>query len=80
MGANGGFIVFRRILVQVQLVRDDNTPWGVWIDELALVKQPSFNLPRLSGAGIRDVLYIGTAPGNVRLGISATKGGLTSLL
>jgi hypothetical protein len=78
MDATGMITFFPRILVQVQLVRDDNTPWSNWIDEDAIVKQ--HGAPRLSGVGIRHVLYIGTAPGNDLLAISATKGGLTSLL
>jgi hypothetical protein len=80
MDATGTITVFPRILVQVQLVRDDNTPWGDWIDELAIVKQPVLNVPRLSGVGIKGILHIGTAPGNHLLAISATKDGLTSLL
>ena len=52
------------ILVQVQVVRDDNTTWSDWIDEVAIIKQPVLNVPRLSGIGIRDILYISTAPGN----------------
>ena len=57
--ANGGITIFRRILVQVQLVRDDNTPWGDWIDERAIVKQPSPNvpMPRLSGRGRNLAIY-----------------------
>jgi hypothetical protein len=78
MDATGTITFFPRILVQVQLVRDDDTPWSDWIDEDAIVKQ--HGAPRLSGVGIRHVLYIGTAPGNDLLAISATKGGLTSLL
>jgi hypothetical protein len=30
--ANGSLTVFPTILVQVQLVRDDNTPWGDFFD------------------------------------------------
>jgi hypothetical protein len=33
--ANGVITFFRTIHVQVQPVRDDNTPWGDWVDELA---------------------------------------------
>jgi hypothetical protein len=78
----GSLIIFRRILVRVQLVRDDNTLWSGWIDEVAIVKQPSPNMPmpRLSGIGIRQVFYFGTAPGNHLLAASATVGGLASLL
>src|SRR2546421_7435169 len=78
--ASGNITVFPTILVQVQLVRDDNTPWSDWIDERAIVRQPDPNVLRLSGVGIREVLFIGTAPGNHVLAVSATKGGLASLL
>jgi hypothetical protein len=78
--ANGGRTVFRTILVEVQLVRDDNTPWGNWIVERAIVKQLGQNIPRLSGIGIRRALFIGTAPGNHALAVAATRGGLASLL
>ena len=78
--ANGVITAFPRILVQVKLVKDDNMPWSDWIEEDAIVRQPHPHVSRLSGAGIRDALYIGTAPGNHLLAISATRGGLTSLL
>jgi hypothetical protein len=78
--AHGVATPFRTIRVQVQLVKNDNTPWGSWIDELALVRSPTPNLARLSGCGIRRVLYIGTAPSNHLLAIADTKGGMTSLL
>ena len=78
--ANGVMTPFPSLRVQVQLVDNENVPWSNWINELALVKQPGPNIPRLSGAGIRRVLYIGTAPGNQLLAVSATKSGLTSLL
>jgi hypothetical protein len=79
LNVSGGTTLLPTIRVQVQLVRDNNTPWGDWIDEAAIGKKPSLGVPRLSGVGIRGVLYIGTAPGNHLLAISATKGGLTSL-
>ena len=78
--ASGTTTVFPMIFVQVRPVRDDNTPWGNWIDEDAIVKQPGLGLSRLSGVGIRRHLYIGTAPGNNRLAVATTKGGLYSLL
>jgi hypothetical protein len=91
--ANGTINNYPQIHVQVQLVRDDDSPWSNWINEWAIVK-PSFpNVPRLSGVGIRGILYLpkgnvqrnsakstGTAPGNHLLAVAATKGGLTSLL
>jgi len=75
-----GVITLPNIVVQVQLVRDDNTAWGNWIDENAIVKQSPLGQLRLSGAGIRHHLYLGTAPGNHHLAVAATKGGLASLL
>jgi hypothetical protein len=78
--ANGSLTVFPTILVQVQLVRDDNTLWGDWIDERAIVRQPGLDVSRLPGVGIRRILYIGTTPGNHLLAVSASKGGLASLL
>ena len=78
--ASGNTTVFPTILVEVQLVRNNGTLWGNWIPERAIVRQAVPNLPRLSGVGIRRVLYIGTAPGNHLLAASTTKGGLASLL
>jgi hypothetical protein len=62
--ASGTVNRYRRIHVQVQLLRDDDSPWSGWINERAIVKPRSPNLPRLSGIGIRQVLYLGTAPSN----------------
>jgi hypothetical protein len=75
-----GEITLPNIVVQVRLVRDDNTAWGNWIDENAIVKQSPLGELRLSGAGIRHHLYFGTAPGNHHLAVAATKGGMASLL
>lgn len=36
--ANDSLIVFLTILVQVQLMRDNNTSWGDWIYERAIAK------------------------------------------
>ncbi|KAI9768354.1 MAG: hypothetical protein M1840_004962 [Geoglossum simile] len=78
--ATGTVTIYPAVLVQVQLVRDDNSPWSDWIEEFAIVKPVVPGLPRLSGAGIRGSLYLATAPGNSFLAVSVTKGGLTSLL
>jgi hypothetical protein len=61
-------------------VREDDSPWSDWINERALVKPVAPGVPRLSGNRIRDVMYLGTAPGNHFLAVAATKGGMTSLL
>ena len=78
--ASGTINRYRRLLLQFQLVREDDSPWSDWIDERALVKPVAPGVPRLSGNRIRDVMYLGTAPGNHFLAVAATKGGMTSLL
>jgi hypothetical protein len=78
--ANGAVNMLPVILVQVQLVRDDNSPWSEWIDERAILQPLTPGVSRLSGVGIRRALYLGTAPGNHFLAAAATKGGLASLL
>ncbi|KFY93683.1 hypothetical protein V498_04305, partial [Pseudogymnoascus sp. VKM F-4517 (FW-2822)] len=62
--ANGAVDHCLLVMVEVQLVQDDLTPWTPWIEELAIVRQVQPGLLRLSGAGIRERLYFGTAPGN----------------
>jgi hypothetical protein len=78
--ASGTINRYRRLLIQFQLVREDDSPWSDWINERALVKPVAPGVPRLSGNRIRDVMYLGTAPGNHFLAVAATKGGMTSLL
>ncbi len=78
--ANGATQYYPRIKVEVQLVRDDNIPWSDWIRELAIIQPDSPGLSRLSGYEIRNVLYLGTSPGNHSLAVATTKGGLASLL
>jgi hypothetical protein len=76
--ASGTINDYRRLHVQVQLVRDDNSPRSDRINEYAVIKPASQGVPRLSGYGIRKILYIGTAPGNHFLAVAATNGGMTS--
>jgi len=78
--ANGTQQFFRSIFVQVQLVDNENLPWSDWIEEHAIIMQDGPTVVRLSGPGLRNAMYIATAPGNQFLAVSATKGGLTSLL
>jgi hypothetical protein len=77
--ANGIVNSYPAILVEVQLVRDDDSPWSNWIEEVAMVQPLLLSVSRLSGIGIRGALYIGTAPGNHFLAVATTKGGLNSL-
>src|SRR6266536_2294030 len=78
--ANGVINIYPRIRVEVQMVRDDNTSWSEWIEEDAIIQPDGPGLSRLSDYGIRNVLYLGTSPGNHSLAVAATKGGLASLL
>ncbi len=77
--ANGTSRYFQKISVQVLLVGNGDVPWrSNWIEEEAIIRRD--NSPRLSGAGIQQDLYFGTAPGNHYLAVATTKGGLSSLL
>jgi hypothetical protein len=78
--ASGTVNRYRRIRVQFQLLRDDDSPWSNWINDYAVIKPDSQGVPRLSGCGIRRVMYLGTPPGNHLLAIATTKGGMASLL
>lgn len=78
--ASGVVTLFPTLRVQVQLVGDGDLPWTDWIPERAVIKALGPNMLRLSGLGIRKVLYIGTAPGNHLLAVSTSKGGIVSLL
>jgi hypothetical protein len=54
---NGAIQHYPKIRVEVQLVRDDNTPWSDWVEEVAIAKPDSPGLSRLSGYGIRNTVY-----------------------
>jgi hypothetical protein len=78
--ANGAIGIHRKIRVQVQLVKNNNSPWSDWIEEHAIVQPQRPGLTRLSGVKIRGALYIvGTAPDNHSLAVATTKSGLNSL-
>ena len=62
--ANGAVNILPMIIVQVKLVRNDNTLWSEWIQELAVVQPQLPGQMRLSGFYIRQALYMGTAPGH----------------
>jgi len=70
----------QRMAVQVRLVRGDDSPWGDWIDEDAVVKRPLPGVPRLSGYQIRRNLFFGTSPTHHHVAVATTKGGMSSLL
>ena len=78
--ANGERARHQSLSVQVQMVRNDGTPWTGWMSEDVVLTSLTPGKTRLSGAGIRAHLYIATAPGNRTLSVSTTVGGLTSIL
>lgn len=78
--ANGTVDHHRILRVQVQMMGDGDIPWSDWISEIAIITPEIDGIPRLSGMGIRRVLFMATTPGNNFLAVSATKGGLVSLL
>jgi hypothetical protein len=45
--ANGAISIYPRICVEIQMVRDDNTPWSDWIEEEAIIQADSPSLSRL---------------------------------
>ncbi|KAI9768493.1 MAG: hypothetical protein M1840_004903 [Geoglossum simile] len=76
----GAVDVCPSVLVEIQLVRDDNSPWSNGIIEKAMVRPAGPGVPRLSGVQIRKAFYIATGPGNHFLAVSVTKDGLDSLI
>jgi hypothetical protein len=80
LNASGTVDIFPVMSARVQLVRDDDSPWSDWVDEQAIVRPLGPGVMRLSGVGIRHVLYFVAGPGNDFLAAGSTKGGVTSLL
>ncbi|KFY15433.1 hypothetical protein V492_01986 [Pseudogymnoascus sp. VKM F-4246] len=80
INANGAADTCMCMLVEIQLIKDDYSPWGDWIRKRAIIRPNQPGTSSLSGPGMRDVLYFGTAPGNHTIAVSTTKGGLSSLL
>lgn len=78
--ANDIATVLSQLFVSVWLVDNHDESWDDWILKRAIVRTPTPFVERLSGRGFRDVFCIGTGPGNHVLAVSASKGGLTSLL
>ena len=48
--ASGTIHMYRRLRVQVQLVREDDSPWSDWISEYAVIRQVA--LTRAGGGGL----------------------------
>jgi hypothetical protein len=80
VNASGTHDFLRTVVVQVRLVTNEIEPWTDWLDEEAIVRTIGPGMLRLSGTGIRKVLYFGTSPERNVLATSTTKGGLLSLL
>jgi hypothetical protein len=56
------------LLVEIRLV-DSVTlePWGKWVSESAVLRHAGPGVSRVSGSGIRQALFFGTAAGNHHL-------------
>lgn len=78
--ANGAVERLPLMAVQVRLTTQNGDPWSVWISEIAILRMANPGAERLSGSAMRYALYFGTTPAHGNLGVSATKGGLSSLL
>ena len=83
----GGQVQGANVFVQIQLLTPDATnatgyrPISDWIRETVFVQFTGHeNAARLSGAGMRNVLYFATPPGNQTLAVAEKKHGLMSLL
>jgi hypothetical protein len=73
--ATGGQTRRERIPVQIRPIRANNSEWGNWINELAVIKRPLPGLPRLSGQRMRRILFFWN---RAHVGVATTKGGMSS--
>lgn len=79
--ANGP-VVRDTIVTEIQVISYNSTPLTQWIQEETVLLPYTGTEIRLSGAGVRRVLYFSTTPrdSNLFLYVSRTKTGLTSRL
>ena len=71
-----------RILVEMQLLRADYSPFTSWFVESAVVVPNVLGQDqmRLSGNGMRQILFFATSPGNATLYVAEKKSGIISQL
>lgn len=71
-----------KIMVEMQLLRADHSPFTSWFAEPAVVIPNVFgqNQMRLSGNGMRQLLFFATSPGNATLYVAEKKSGIISQL
>lgn len=71
-----------RVMVEMQLLRADQSPFTGWFLESAVVIPTVFgqNQMRLSGNGMRQILFFATSPGNAALYVAEKKSGIISQL
>lgn len=68
-------------MVDIRLVRPGSlVPWGNWLSEEAIIRQPAHGVERLPGSSVRERLFFGTRPGNYQVAVSDTKGGLNAII
>lgn len=81
MDAGGKIESIPSLWLRIRLVDDVvHIPWTGRPDELAVVRAEEFGISPLSGALIRNHLYLGNGPDNQTLAISRTRGGMSCLL
>lgn len=80
-GCNGDVEMLLSLMVEIRLVRPGSlVPWGNWLSEEAILRQPAQGVARLSGSLMRERLFFGTRPGNYQVAVSDTKGGLNAII
>ncbi|KAJ5590858.1 hypothetical protein N7450_004830 [Penicillium hetheringtonii] len=66
--------------VEMQIVSPTFEGLTPWFEEIAVIKEDTPGITRLSGANMRRYLYFATRPGNRRLYVSQKKAGLMRIL
>lgn len=66
--------------VEMQMEKEDGTPWGPWFVEPAVQRPYTNGMTRLSGMNMRQQFFMGTSPHNPNFSVATAKGGLPSLL
>lgn len=77
-----GVCIRARIMVEMQLLRADHSAFTSWFVESAVVIPTVLgqNQMRLSGNGMRQILFFATSPGNATLYVAEKKSGIISQL
>jgi hypothetical protein len=81
IGTANGSISRRRIAIETQIVKADETAITPWFRQNAVILPlQSGRQYRLSGRAMRDHLFFATAPGNANLFVAQKKNGIITQL